>query len=353
VSVAAAHASEGGAPSRGWLDRTPGHRAAVALMLLCTLLWSMAGIVTRQVEAAEGFEVTFWRSAANAVVLAVALAWLRGPAALVRNVREGGRVLWLSAACWCTMYTAFMLALTLTTVANVLVTMAVAPLLTALVARVALGQRLAPRTWAAITLAGAGIGWMYGSELAGAEARHGWGTLVALGVPVAAAVNWTLLQHIREQAARARAAGTATAAGMAVLGDATSKPAPKPPHEPDMLAAVLLGAVASALITLPLALPWQASASDIAWLSFLGAFQLALPCLLCVIAARALAAPEASLLSLLEVVFGVAWVWLASAEQPSAAVIGGGLVVLAALAGHEVLGWRRQSEASARAQPPV
>ena len=49
--------------------------------------------------------------------------------------------------------------------ANVLVTMAIAPLLTAMLARVALGHRLALRTWVAIVVAGAGIAWMYGSEL--------------------------------------------------------------------------------------------------------------------------------------------------------------------------------------------
>ncbi len=74
----------------------------------------------------------------------------------------GGRALWISGLCWCVMYTAFMVAITLTTVANVLVTMAMAPLLTAMAARVALGHRLALRTWAAIVVAGAGIAWMYG-----------------------------------------------------------------------------------------------------------------------------------------------------------------------------------------------
>ena len=39
------------------------HRRAIALMVVVTLLWSMAGIVTRQLDAARSFEVTFWRSA--------------------------------------------------------------------------------------------------------------------------------------------------------------------------------------------------------------------------------------------------------------------------------------------------
>ena len=70
--------------------------------------------------------------------------------------------------------------------------MAVGPLLTALVARVAIGHRIAPRTWAAIVAAGVGIAWMYADQVAGG---HVAGTLVAFAVPMAGAANWTLTQR--------------------------------------------------------------------------------------------------------------------------------------------------------------
>ena len=63
------------------------HRRAVLVMLCVTLMWSIAGVVSRFVDQARGFEVTFWRSAFNALALAVALTALRGPglwAGLVR-----------------------------------------------------------------------------------------------------------------------------------------------------------------------------------------------------------------------------------------------------------------------------
>ena len=107
------------------------HARAVALMFLATLLWSIAGIVTRHLDAAQSFEVTFWRSLANALALLLALSWLRG-AAFWADLRHGGRVLWASGLCWATMYTAFMVAMMLTTVANVLVAMSVGPLIAAL-----------------------------------------------------------------------------------------------------------------------------------------------------------------------------------------------------------------------------
>jgi drug/metabolite transporter (DMT)-like permease len=60
-----------------------------------------------------------------------------------------------------------------------------------------------------------------------------------------------------------------------------------------------------------------------------------------VTASRALSAPEAALLALLEVVFGVLWAWWGADEAPSIAVLGGGLLVVGALAGNELLSLRR------------
>lgn len=294
------------------------HRRAVWTLVLATLLWSIAGVVSRFLESARGFEVTFWRSAFNALALVPLLLWLKGRTGLADAFRRGGRALWLSGLCWGVMYTAFMLALTLTTVANVLVTMSVGPLMTALLARVALGHRLQPRTWGAIALAGLGIAWMYAHEVSAGDARHLAGMAVALAVPVAAAVNWTLLQHLKGQ-----------------------------DNPPDMLAAVLIGATLSAAVTLPLALPFAATPRDLSLLALLGVVQLAIPCLMAVAVARVLSGPEMSLLGLLEVVFGVLWAWLGAGEAPSVAVLAGGLLVLLALVGNEWLGLRQRLAATA------
>lgn len=288
------------------------HRRAVALMVLVTLLWSIAGVVTRHLDAARSFEVTFWRSLFCAVSLAIGLTVLRGPALWAGLVRAD-RVLWASGLCWAVMYTAFMVALTLTTVANVLVTMAIGPMVTALFSRLFLGQRLPLRTWAAILIAGAGIAWMFGAEAGSGGSLLG--SLVACAVPLAGAVNWILLQRNSESG----------------------------PKAPDMLPAVLLGALISAAVTLPLALPLQASTHDLRLLALLGSVQLALPCLLVVRLSRELLAPEIALLALLEVLFGVAWAWLGAGERPPASVLLGGVLVLGALVANEALALRRQS----------
>ncbi|WP_157270676.1 DMT family transporter [Azohydromonas aeria] len=299
------------------------HRQGIAAMLLVTLLWSIAGVVTRHLDSAASFEVTFWRSAFNALALGALLAFIRGPRAVWATLRTGGRTLWLSGLCWSVMFTAFMVALTLTTVANVLVTMALGPLFTALLSRFVLKHRLAARTWFAIVLAGVGIGWMYGNELLHSDARALVGIGVALAVPLAAATNWTVLQYSRRRGA--------------AQGDGGG----------DMLPAVLIGALLSAAATLPLAAPFRATAMDLGLLAMLGALQLAVPCLLCVAVSRVLHAPEMALLGLLEVLFGVLWAWLGAGETPSSSVLAGGTLVLGALALDAALGLRQGGAAAA------
>ena len=306
------------------------HGRAVALMLGVTLLWSTAGVVTRHLEAARSFEVTFWRSAFNAAALTAALLWLRGPR-LWSDIRGGGRALWASALCWAVMYTHFMLAITLTTVATVLITMSIAPLLTALFSRVFLAHRLPRRTWVAIGVAGLGIAGMFGQQ-ALEQAHSGGGSmtgaLVALGVPIAGATNWTLLQHLHQRHARDPSV-----------------------RSPDMLPAVLLGAMISALVTLPMALPLSATAHDLSLLALLGVFQLAIPCLLVVQLTRVLPAPEISLIGLLEVVFGVLLAWVGAGEAPGPTALAGGALVIGALLFNECLGWRERGRVSAVIQP--
>ena len=276
------------------------HRSAVLLMLLVTLLWSSAGVVTRHLDAARGFEITFWRSSFNALALVVILGFMRGRA-LLGSLK--GRAVWASGVCWAVMFTAFMVALSLTTVANVLVTMSLSPLFTAGFARVFRHQPVPTRTWWAIAIAGAGIAWMFGGQLGGPLL----GVFVALGVPLAAASNWCLLQKVGQ--------GSGT----------------------DMLPAVLIGALISMAAMLPLAWPLQAGAHDLELLALLGVFQLAVPCLLAVRIARELPSHEIALLGQAETLLGVLWAWLFAGEHPGSAALIGGSLVLAALIANEAL----------------
>lgn len=286
------------------------HARAVFLMVVVTLMWSTAGVVARHLEFARSFEVTFWRAAFTALSLMVILPFFCGRD-VFSKIRYAGSAFWLSGLCWSVMFTAFMVALTLTSVGNVLVTMALGPLLTALIARIFIGHRVPLRTWLAIMVAGVGIVYMYASQL---DSVTLLGTLVALCVPIAGATNWTVTQHSHDQG-----------------------------HDVDMMPAVWVGAVISTLVTFPLAFPFQASTHDVALLGFLGVFQLAVPCVLSVRCAQILKAPEISLLQLLEVIFGILLAWLGANEVPSSAVLWGGALVISALVVNELIGWKERT----------
>ena len=296
------------------------HSRAVSLMILVALLWSTAGVITRNLDSASSFEATFWRSAFCGLVLAIVLTRMRGPG-FWRRLLHSPRVIWISGVCWSIMFTAFMVAITLTTVANVLIVMALGPLITALFARFFLRHRLPVTTWLAIVVAGLGIAWMFSQE--GDSTFSLSGTLVALAVPLAAAVNFTTMQYVGLDTSKVK---------MVAFDD-------KPQ---DMMPAVLIGAMISALATLPLSWPLQASGHDLGLLSLLGVFQLAVPCILVVRLSRELAAPEILLLALLEVIFGVVWVWLWAGEHLSVNTLSGGMLVLGALFANGLAGIYRE-----------
>ena len=65
------------------------HRRAVALMVLCTVVWSIAGVVTRQLDAARSFEVTFWRSLFNVMALLLALLMNQKLRGVGKDLGEG------------------------------------------------------------------------------------------------------------------------------------------------------------------------------------------------------------------------------------------------------------------------
>ncbi|HYF58850.1 MAG TPA: DMT family transporter [Burkholderiaceae bacterium] len=280
------------------------HRRALGVLMLCTVLWSTAGVGTRLLERVEGFEVAFWRALFCAACVGVVMA-VRGGGAVWRPLVASGPAGLVSGLMWGTMFTAFMLALTRTSVANVLVVMAASPLLAALLGWVVLREPVLARTWSAIAIAGAGIVWMVRDGLS-ADGLEGMA--IAFAVPVAAAINIVLLKRTGARV--------------------------------DLLPAVGIGALMCCAVTLPIAWPLSASAHDLTIVALLGVFQLAVPCMLMVRASRHLAPHEIALLGLLEVVLGPLWAWLGAGERPGAATIQGGALVLAALVLNELVGMR-------------
>ncbi|HEX9432594.1 MAG TPA: DMT family transporter [Burkholderiales bacterium] len=277
----------------------------LCLMVLAPVLWSTAGVVTRHVERATPFELVFWRSLFAFIFVALALIVLR------RSPLKMGRPGLVSGFLWGVMFTAFMIALSFTSTANTLVVMSISPFVTTLLARAFLKDPVPMGTWIAAGAATVGIAWMFAADFSAHTARDLSGMLIALSIPIAGAINVVTL----------RAASA----------------------ELDLRPAVMLGGAISCLVALPFALPLQATPKDIALLAFLGIFQLALPCMLMVLASRVLLAPEIALIGLLEVVLGPLWAWLGAGEIPARSTLIGGAIILAALVVNELATFRRVS----------
>jgi drug/metabolite transporter (DMT)-like permease len=104
----------------------------------------------------------------------------------------------------------------------------------------------------------------------------------------------------------------------------------------------------SCLYTLPLSVPFSASVHDVGLLAVLGLVQLAVPCVLSVLCATVLKAPEVSLLQLLEVIFGILLAWIGAGEAPGTTVVIGGVLVIGALVANEVLAWSQKNDRKTR-----
>jgi len=279
------------------------HKVGIATMVLCASLWSIAGLLMRASSVTNGWEASFWRSVFLAAVVGAALLVRNGRKVFPRILAMGWPGL-VSGLAWASMFTCFMLALSLTTVANTLFIMGLLPFCAALAGWFVLQERVPRRTWVAMAAATVGIGIMFHGALRTGNLN---GSLIALGVPVAAAVN-----YIAVKLGRGRV---------------------------DLIPALALGGALAALVAFPLAQPITADGTDLSIFFSLAVFQLAIPGVLyTVVAVPRLSAAEVGLLSLIEVILGPLWVWLARGEEPGAAVLTGGAVVIAALAVNESVG---------------
>jgi drug/metabolite transporter (DMT)-like permease len=276
-------------------------------MLGATACWATAGMLVRNMDLRDGWEITFWRSLFMTLVISGVLMYQYRSATLA-HFRAVGSSGVITGALWALMYMCFILALGRTTVANVLVLSAVAPFSSALLGRVVLGERVPGRTWAAMTVAFAGILLMF-VEAVGAGGLAG--NLIALIIPIAFGVNVTLLRRMHARV--------------------------------DMVPTLVLSGVISMAVTLPLALPFTPSAKDLGLLAIMGAVQLGLGLVLMMMATPHLAAAEIGLLAVTETLFGPLLTWLAVGERPGALTLAGGGIAIGALVINELLALRSRT----------
>jgi len=267
------------------------------LVSAAALLWSTGGLVVRSLELADAWTTVLWRGLAAAAFL-LAFIGLRERRNTLRGFLKIGWPGTVVALCYASASTAVVLAFKLTSVAEVLVIMSSAPLLTALLGWAVLGERVWTVSWLAMLASVAGIGLMVSDTDASGSIL---GDLIAAVVPAAQAIAGVTLRRHRSV---------------------------------HMAPAMCIAALLTSLAAAPFAAPLAITVKDAALLTFFGAGQLGVGFVLFSFGAPLIPVAEAALLNLLEPIFGPLWVWLVLGERPSRGAILGGLIVLAALAAH-------------------
>ncbi|MDP3983645.1 MAG: DMT family transporter, partial [Acidimicrobiia bacterium] len=199
----------------------------------------------------------------------------------------------------------FVVALSLTSVANTLIILSTAPLFAAVLGRVLLGEGISPRTWMAILVAVAGVAMMVKDSFG--RSSH-LGNMVAFIVPVAFALATVVIRrqrHVR------------------------------------MTPAMAISPLIALLVAIPLVPSFAVSGRDLVLLAFFGCGQLGTGMALYAIGARMAPPAKTALVSLLETVVGPIWVWLVVGEVPGPGALVGGAIVLAAMAVHTAFDLRR------------
>ncbi|MGD9044375.1 MAG: DMT family transporter [Desulfobacterales bacterium] len=279
-------------------------------------IWSFGALIVRYMEAAQSYQwqYLFFRGLTIAIVILAYLMTRDGLAFINRFKRIGISGL-IGAAGLMTAMSGFILSITLTTAANTLFMLAAAPFIAAFLGIVLLKEKVRHSTWVAMVIALLGILVMV---LEGLEAGNFLGNLLALVAALGFAVFSVSLRW-RQQTPQF---------ATVVLGGVLC-----------VLLALLILFLRNETLTMPL---------RNVYLSMLHGFVVGSGLISYSISAKYLPAAELILLSLVEIIGGVLWVYLpifGIHEIPSLPTVAGGVIVLGAIV-LDGVSLRRQSPIS-------
>lgn len=279
------------------------YAAGVAMMAASGLCLSFVGLTIRYIEAADGWQILFYRSLAFAATVLAFMA-LRRRQALLRQFRDVGWPGVLAGASLGASFVCYVFAMLHTTVANVVFMLSAGPFFAALLGWIVLGERVRPTTCVVMAVAMGGIALMMGEGIATGT----WlGSLIALGIPATYAVMVVVLRR---------------------AGDI------------DMMPATCLAGVFTAAVSALMIPTFAIGAGDLALSLVMGAVLVGTAFILVTLGARHLPAAEIPLLAMTETVFAPVWVWLFIGEVPGRLTLVGGLIVLGAVIVQAVRGIR-------------
>ncbi|RBP04069.1 EamA domain-containing membrane protein RarD [Roseiarcus fermentans] len=268
-------------------------RRGVFLVLTATVMWSLAGVFARLVGHLDLWTVMGWRATLGAASISVVgvVEWRLGR---MEDVFGFGWLSPLAAGLALVAISAYTAAVMTTTIADVMIIYATLPFVAAAIGWFVNREAVSRRTLVAGAVAFAGVAIMVGDAL-------GSGRL--LGQALSALM-------------------TVAFAGMVVLQR-------RRPHA-SMIAVNAIGAFGSGLVGFALSPHPPLGLQEFGVLFLFGLTTIGLAFVLFMEGAKLIPSAEAGLITLLDVVLGPVWVFLAFAENPGAPTVIGGAIVLAA-----------------------
>ncbi|KSV68624.1 DMT family transporter [Ensifer adhaerens] len=268
--------------------------------------WSFGGAIARFLHISDSWTIVFWRCLfAGLFLLAFMLVrdGPRGTVALFKGMGWPGIAVGL---CFTIASTSFIIAISYTTIANVVLLGAGVPLFAALMSWVLFRERVSRFTWGAITAVIFGVGIMVSESLTGTMSPVG--DALALLIPVVFALATVITRrypHVR------------------------------------MTPATCFGCFAASGIAASQSSGLAVTGGELALLFVFGAFNLGLGMALFVTGARLVPSALAALLGTAETVLGPLWVAIIHGEVPSSRTIVGGTFILLALLAYLLNEFRR------------
>jgi drug/metabolite transporter, DME family len=281
----------------------------VALVLGAGALWSLMGLMLRQIDEATVWHILFWRSLGVVPVLFAFTWWTSGgrPFTQVRRIGLAGTV---GALGLVFAFAGAIYAIQSTTVANAVFLFTASPFVAAVLGWIILGERVGPWTWAAIGLA------VFGMYL-----------MVREGLEIGA-----LHGNIAALLSAAGFGAFSVALRWGKVGDMLPV---------SMLGAVFSMIVAGIILTLQ-GQPIPVSTWDMGVSVAMGMGVLALGMAAYTLGSKVIPAAQLTLLSLVEVLLAPLWVFLVLGETASTATFIGGGVLLGAVVLNAAMGARAQ-----------
>ena len=195
----------------------------------------------------------------------------------------------------------FIISIQNTNVANTLVMVALAPMLSAILGLIFLKENPERKTWIAIIITTfAAIYIFYDSIQIGNFLGDIFGLITALGLAV----------------------------GAVIVRSAKNR---------NLVPSAVVGKLFVAIIALFFVESFELSNKDLIIVPAMCILCVAIPFVLVTIAPRFITAAEVNLFFLLETIFGPIWVWMVIKEQPTLETIQGGLIIILTIAIHSVL----------------